>query len=106
MEFNEKRVVREVMYGFFIILLFLVKEKSEEVVMRYLLLLNELYLFSKNGFFKLLNELIFYDCLSFEWCVRDFVGDFVDISWEGELIVDCFLYFFGFLLLCFRVKII
>lgn len=106
MEFNEKKVVREVIYGFFIMFLVLVKEKSKDVVSWCLLLLNDFYLLSKEGFFKYFYELIFYDCFSFEWWVRDFVGDFVDISREGELIVDCFFYFLSFLLLCFRVKII
>lgn len=106
MEPNEKRVAREATHGFFTTLSQLVKEKSEEAATRYLLLLNELYLPSKDGFLKPSNELIFHDCPSFERRARDFAGDFVDISREGELTADRLSYLLGLLPLRLRAKTI
>lgn len=106
MEPNEKKVAREATHGFFTTLSLLVKEKSEEAATRCLLSLNELFLPSKEGFLKPSNELIFHDCPSFERRARDFAGDFVDISREGELTADRLSYLLGLLPLRLRAKTI
>ena len=106
MEPNEKRVAREATHGFFTTLSLLVKEKSEEAAARRLVSLNELYLPSKEGFLKQSNELIFHDCPSFERRARDFAGDFVDISREGELTADRLSYLLSLLPLRLRAKTI
>ncbi|XP_078349603.1 sacsin-like isoform X1 [Oculina patagonica] len=106
MEPNEKRVAREATHGFFTTLSVLVKEKSEEAATKCLLSLNELFLPSKEGFLKPSNELIFHDCPSFERRARDFAGDFVDISREGELTADRLSYLLGLLPLRLRAKTI
>ena len=106
MEPNEKRVAREATHGFFTTLSLLVKEKSEEAATRCLLSLNDLYLPSKEGFLKQSNELIFHDCPSFERRARDFAGDFVDISREGELTADRLSYLLSLLPLRLRAKTI
>ena len=106
MEPNEKKVAREATHGFFTTLSLLVKEKSEDAATRLLLSLNELFLPSKEGFLKPSNELIFHDCPSFERRARDFAGDFVDISREGELTADRLSYLLGLLPLRLRAKTI
>ena len=106
MEPNEKRVARLATHGFFTTLSVQVKEKSEDAAIRCLLPLNELFLPSKEGFLKLSNELIFHDCPSFERRARDFAGDFVDISREGELTADRLSYLLGLLPTRLRAKTI
>ena len=106
MEPNEKRVAREATHGFFTTLSLLVKEKSEDAATRCLLPLNNLFLPSKEGFLKQSNELIFHDCPSFERRARDFAGDFVDISREGELTADRLSYLLSLLPLRLRAKTI
>lgn len=106
MEPNEKRIAREATYGFFTMLSLLVKEKSEEAATRCLLPINDLYLPSKEGFLKQSRELIFHDCPSFERRARDFAGDFVDISREGELTADRLSYLLSLLPLRLRARTI
>ncbi|PFX24292.1 Sacsin [Stylophora pistillata] len=106
MEPNEKKVAREATRGFFTTLSQLVKEKSEEAATKCLFSLNQLFLPSKEGFLKPSNELIFHDCPSFERRARDFAGDFVDISREGELTADRLSYLLGLLPLRLRAKTI
>ena len=106
MEPNEKKVAREATHGFFTTLSVLVKEKSKEVASQCLSLLNELYLPSKEGFLKHSCELIFHDCPSFERRARDFAGDFVDISREGELTADRLSYLLSLLPVRLRAKTI
>lgn len=106
MEPNEKKVAREATHGFFTTLSLLVKEKSEEAATRCLFSLNQLFLPSKEGFLKPSNELIFHDCPSFERRARDFAGDFVDISREGELTADRLSYLLSLLPLRLRAKTI
>ena len=106
MEPNEKRVAREATHGFFTTLSLLVKEKSEEAATRCLLPLSDLFLPSKEGFLKQSSELIFHDCPSFERRARDFAGDFVDISREGELTADRLSYLLSLLPLRLRAKTI
>lgn len=106
MEPNEKKVAREATHGFFTTLSELVKEKSKEAASQCLSLLNELYLPSKEGFLKHSFELIFHDCPSFERRARDFAGDFVDISREGELTADRLSYLLSLLPMRLRAKTI
>lgn len=106
MEPNEKKVAREATHGFFTTLSVLVKEKSKDAASRCLSLLNDLYLPSKEGFLKHSYELIFHDCPSFERRARDFAGDFVDISREGELTADRLSYLLSLLPLRLRAKTI
>ena len=97
MEPNEKRVARIATQGFFTTLSLMVKEKSKAAASAYLSSLNELFLPSKDGFLKPSHELIFHDCPTFERRARDFAGDFVDISREGELTADRLSYLLSLL---------
>lgn len=106
MEPNEKRVARIATQGFFTTLSLMVKEKSKASTSTYLASLNELFLPSKEGFLKPSHELIFHDCPTFERRARDFAGDFVDISREGELTADRLSYLLGLLPTRLRAKTI
>ncbi|XP_032241647.1 sacsin isoform X1 [Nematostella vectensis] len=106
MEPNEQKVARLAAQGFFTTVSLLVKEQRESTVTALLSKINDLYLPTKEGYLKLSNELIFYDCPSFERRARDFSGDFMDIAREGELTADRLAYLLNLLPTRLRVRTI